>query len=122
MGLSLTLSKNNNNFYHDFIDAYWSLKDINYNTTDCTFELLVYPSREAKLNTGKEIQSIGVGNAYFGTNVYPYLYQWTGFAKLTDLFPEGIPVDPNEQKKIIYNYIKQYTGLPFQDVFEPNQQ
>lgn len=39
-------------------------------------------------------------------------------ARIKDIFPDGIPLDADKQKTAIYNWVKVYTGLPFEDVFE----
>ena len=45
MGLSLTLSKNNNCLFTDFPDAYWVIRDVMYSTTyggEAFYEYLVW--------------------------------------------------------------------------------
>lgn len=120
MGLSLTLKKEYNNFYTDFIDAYWSIDNIQYTSTDCSFRLSAYPSREAKKKMYQNISQLSIGGATYGTVFNPVLHEWVGFVQWKEIFPNGIPVDENEQKTVIYNYIKKYTQLPFNDVLENN--
>lgn len=118
MGLCLTLNKEKNKMHYDFIDAYWSVDNISYSTSVCLFDLNAYPTRDAKLanRTFHEDPSIGYG----GSDPYVdcILYTWNGVFAITDIFPNGIPLDENSQKTAIYNFVKAYTGLPFEDVFE----
>ena len=51
----------------------------------------------------------------------PSLRVWYGIAKIEEIFPDGIPPGSNAQKTAICNWIKSYTGLPFEDVFEEDQ-
>ena len=120
MALQLTLSKENNFLYYDFIDAYWRIEDINYDTTMCNVTLVVYPNREARDKHKSMIQNytISVGASLY-VNYQTHLYLWNLTAPLASIFPNGIPLNENEQKTAIYNYIKAYTGLPFVDIFEP---
>ena len=34
------------------------------------------------------------------------------------VFPNGIPLKESDQKDVLYKFVKEYTGLPFEDVFE----
>ena len=119
MGLKLTLSKENNPLYYDFVNAYWAITNINYTVNQCIFKLEAFPSRDAKYKTRTPLEGttlpIGCASSpMFETN----LYEWDGTFMISDIFPSGIPLDANEQKTAVYNFIKSYTSLPFEDVFE----
>ena len=47
MGLKLTLKKEDNSLFNDFIDAYWKISRLYYTPTVACFELSCYPSRDA---------------------------------------------------------------------------
>lgn len=119
MGLKLTLSKENNRLYYDFIDAYWSVDGINYSTKTVSFTLNCYPSREAKYkhNASMDTPTLPIGSASPEV-FYTILYSWETYAMITDIFPEGIPLSEDEQKSGIYEWVKRYTGLEFEDVLE----
>lgn len=97
-----------------------------YSTTDMTFYLYAYPSREAKLAYLQPgVQQIVIDPETGGklggptSDVYnPRLYCWQGASAISDIFPDGIPVDADAQKTAIYRFIKAYTLLPFEDVLE----
>ena len=117
MGLKLTLPKETNRLYNDFIDAYWRIDEIQYGTSEFLFILCCYPSREASQKKGTNVaENMGFGGAD-GT-IQPELYRWEGIFRIETVFPSGIPLSANAQKTAIYNWIKTYTNLPFQDVFE----
>jgi len=119
MGLLLDLPKEKNTMYYDFKEAYWVVENLGYDTTSCGFQLNAYPTREARI-MDKNILSnptIGVGSS--GSNVVnSILYTWNVQIAITDIFPNGIPLDSDTQKKAIYEWIKSHTGLPFTDVLE----
>ena len=119
MGLQLTLAKENNRQYFDYVDAYWSVDDIGYTTQIVSFRLNCYPSREAKYKNLNQMptSTLPIGSA--SPAVYDtVLYSWETYAMITDIFPSGIPLDENEQKTAIYNWVKAYTKLSFKDVLE----
>ena len=95
MGLQMTLEARYNHMATDFIDAYWKITTLTYDTDYAYFYLKAYPSRESSV-----------------------LYQWGGIVSIQTVFPTGIPLDSNQQKSAVYNWIKAYTKLPFTDVFE----
>ena len=119
MGLKLTLSKNDNCIYADFVDAYWSVENIQYTTAYGYADLYCYPSREAKYKLGEAIKDFSFS---FGGSIEPAyttrLYHWGFTFSIASVFPDGIPLDENEQKTAIYNWVKSYTGLGFEDVME----
>lgn len=118
MGLKLTLEKDMNHMYYDFVDAYWKLEDISYTTEHVSFALCAYPSREASKNKNGKVEY----GLPFGGSAYqfymPLLYKWNGAETISTVFPEGIPLGANEQLTGIYNWVKRYTGIPFEDVLE----
>lgn len=118
MGLQMTLAKDKNSLHHDFIDAYWCIENISYTTAICDFDLRAYPSRDAKLAYGTMHGNPSVGFGGSDPFVNSVLYRWNGQFSTRDLFPNGIPLDEDTQKTVLYNFVKRYTGLPFVDVFE----
>ena len=122
MGLQLTLEKEKNALYYDFIDAYWSIKEIKYTTSDLYGRLICYPTREASHKIGQSVtEYLSVGGSCLPI-IEPKLYCWEFTAHISTIFPSGIPLSENEQKTAIYNWIKSYTRLPFEDVLEENTQ
>lgn len=119
MGLQLTLPKTSNYLYHDFVDAYWCIRHITYSTELLAGELQCYPSRESAHSVGRELDLsyINVGGPSFLTS-NPMLYSWNFQFRISDVFPTGIPLNANEQKRGIYEKIKSYLDAPFVDVFE----
>lgn len=119
MGLKLTLSKNDNCIYADFIDAYWSVENIQYSTAYGYADLYCYPSREAKYKEGSAVNNLSFT---FGGSIEPTftprLYHWGFTFNISSVFPSGIPLSEDEQKTAIYNWVKTYTGLQFEDVLE----
>jgi hypothetical protein len=119
MGLKMTLAKENNHLNYDFINAYWSISELSYDTQNCYFRLKAYPSREAKLS---DLSPLATPTLPMGGASYPVvncsLYLWEAIIPIVNIFPDGIPLDENEQKTAIYKFIKEYTELPFEDVFE----
>lgn len=119
MGLRLTLKKEDNLLYNEFTDAYWKINDLRYSTDNTVFELCCFPSREA---SKKNLSSVPSSSLPVGGAVGPVyntkLYTWLAAFNTRDIFPQGIPLDSNEQKSTIYEFIKSYTELPFEDVFE----
>lgn len=118
MGLQLTLDKEKNQFYYTFVDAYWCVKEIAYSTEDMYARLVCYPNRESSHKQGTVVPSaLSVGGSYLPV-VDSAIYHWQFTAKIVDVFPNGIPLNENEQKTAIYNWVKAYTGIPFEDVLE----
>lgn len=122
MGLQFTLPKECNNLYFDFEDAYWYLSELGYDTENCYFLLVAYPNREARLAQGTLLprNPLPIGGVS-SISVKADIYRWRGIFPTVDIFPNGIPLDANEQKTVVYNFIKAYTGLPYEDVFEEEQ-
>lgn len=123
MGLKLTLPQTDNYLYKEFVDAYWSVDGIEFvpinGETHVKFNLNTYPSRDSKMKTGQEVENTGIpyGSSYRSTYT-PILHQWNGMFKASLIFPNGIPLSEAEQKQALYSFVKEYTGLPFDDVFE----
>lgn len=125
MGLKLTLKKEDNKMYYDFVDAYWKIEDVFFNNGSdgnsfLNFSLVAYPSREASKKILESIPNsptIPVGGA--GAIAYdPRIWYWSATFKTLEVFPNGIPITETEQKDEIYKLVKKYTGLPFEDVLE----
>ena len=119
MGLKMTLPSDKNHMATTFTDAYWAVVELRYDFDTLTFTLACYPSREAKLLNGRRIKDPSI--SVFGScePIYsPELYSWTQILFISEVFPLGIPLGRDEQLKALYTYIKTYTGLPFEDVFE----
>ena len=125
MGLKLTLEKEHNHLYTDFIDAYWAIDNVGYTTEQVVFTLYAYPSRDAKLMHKQALEhpSIGYGSPIGAGSVNSIIYLWNVQMALTNIFPSGtIPAGRDAQYTAIYNWIKSYTGLPFEDVLENDVQ
>ena len=119
MGLKMTLPKECNHLDYEFKDAYWAVTDLSYDTKNCFFRLRAYPSREAKIN---DLTPLAPTLLPIGTSAYPVinscLYLWEAIIPVMSVFENGIPLDENQQKTMVYNFVKAYTRLPFEDVFE----
>lgn len=119
MGLRFALDKTKNSMYTTFKDAYWAIDEVAYTTDIIKFSLKAYPSREAKLMNGQVLENptIGIGS---GDNIVNCcLYQWSVVTNITDIFPDGsIPAGKDAQYTAIYNWIKDYTKIPFDDILE----
>ena len=46
------------------------------------------------------------------------IYIWATEVPISVIFPDGIPIDRDAQLCGIYNWVKSYTGMPFEDVLE----
>ena len=119
MGLKMTLSKENNSLYCDFVDAYWAIDSVMHGIETVSFRLVAYPSRDAKLaNQFTQVNpTLGFGRATYKM-VDSELYIMPFDAPAEDIFPNGIPLGKDAQYTAIYTWIKIYTQLPFEDVFE----
>ena len=124
MGLKLTLKKQDNKMYYDFIDAYWKVENVLFSNSGgisyLGFTLNAYPSRDASKMYLKPINYSGeipVGGAE-SLAYEPRIWYWEATFKTADVFPSGIPITETEQKDEIYKLVKKYTGLPFEDVLE----
>lgn len=121
MGLKMTLPKTANALGTDFVDAYWVIQELRYETQEdglfIVFWLNCYPDRESSKLTGQPVQGLNIGRPM--SEVYNgKLYEFLGLVRASDLFPQGIPVSIDDQKTVIYNWVKVNTDLPFEDVFE----
>lgn len=119
MGLKMTLSLDKNHLYNEFVDAYWAITELVYDFDTLHFKLACFPSREARLLDGTKIEEPSIDGYGFCQPVYrPELYSWSPYFGIEEVFPEGIPLGRDAQLTQIYTFIKEYTGLPFEDVFE----
>ena len=107
--------------YADFKKAYWVIKEIAYNTEFVSFRLVCYPSREASKMYLVESASTFKYGGMAQPTYEPSLRVWECTVNIKEIFPNGIPLGINTQKTAIYNWIKDYTGLPFKDIFEEGQ-
>ena len=48
----------------------------------------------------------------------PRLWHWEASFKTMDVFPNGIPITESGQKDVLYQLVKAYTKMPFEDVLE----
>lgn len=120
MALSMTLSKTQNHMYEDYHDAYWVIENIHYNLDFVAGYLRCYPTRDCSKKNGQMVEEwtqIPFGGPAF-SSYNNMLWSWEFMSRITDVFPNGIPISSDEQKTAIYNWIKEYTGLPFEDVLE----
>ena len=119
MGLKMTLPQDKNHLSVEFTDAYWAISALGYDFEGVAFTLTCYPSREAKLLAGTNVENASIGGYGLCQPIYrPELYAWSPRFLIADVFPEGIPLGRDAQLTQIYTFIKGYTGLPFEDVFE----
>lgn len=109
--------------YFDFIDAYWAINDVVYTVDAIDFRLKAYPNREAKLMDKHILENPSIGYGSGSSVVSCSLYEWHVTMSITVIFPDGsIPAGRDAQYTAIYNWIKEYTQLPFEDVFEDEQE
>lgn len=119
MGLQLTLAKDKNKMYYDFINAYWAIDNVYYTTDNVAFALKAYPNRESKQMDLHTLDNPSIGYGSGADTVDSSIYLWSVVANLDDVFSNGvIPQGRDAQYTAIYNWIKAYTRLPFTDVFE----
>lgn len=123
MGLQLTVYKEDNALYADFVNAYWRIDNIVFSNANgvgyVSFELNTYPSREsANMNlhsiTSNTFPIGGATAIAYSTKIRT----WLATFKSADVFTEGIPLTESAQKDVLYTLVKSYTGLPFTDVLE----
>ena len=122
MGLKMTLDKDMNHMYHTFNDAYWVIDnirtDVNGAEVFVSFSLCAYPSRESWKKKNMSVEYGLTIGASENIAYSPVLYSWFNTVNAKTLFGSTMPLSTDEQKTVIYNWIKEYTGLPFEDVFE----
>lgn len=120
MGLSLSLSRDQNHIGIDFPNAYWHLESIQFASGLVAGELVCYPTRDVSTRYGTTLSGMDVlpfgGPSY--NHVYAALWSWHFSFPVADAFPNGIPLDEDAQKTAIYNWIKRNAGVTFRDVFE----
>ena len=118
----MTLPKDKNHMATEFVDAYWAITELSYDFSILQFKLACFPSREAKQLDGTNVEDPSIEGYGSCQSVYrPELYSWTPYFGIEDVFPDGIPLGRDAQLTIIYGFIKEYTGLPFEDVLEGDQ-
>ena len=124
MGFIMKLGKEDNHLHADFEDAYWSIDDVSFSTftsysdtgiktsvPTVAFSLKAYPSREAKTKEGEAIKpTLGFGGP-ISVAVTPCLYEWKAVFESGSIFGDSIPLSEEEQKKILYQFVKDYLGL-----------
>jgi len=119
----MTLPSDKNHMATTFTDAYWAIVQLSYDFNTLTFRLGCYPSRDAKQLNSKKVENPSIENYGSCEPTYkPELYSWTQILFIADVFPEGIPLGRDAQLSQIYSFIKEYTGLPFEDVFEEKEE
>jgi hypothetical protein len=116
MGLSFDLRKEDNHLYCGFASAYWSIDGIAFYTTTgnitmVRFDFNAYASRDAKLLRSTAIAPLLQFGGPCSTVVDPLLYQWCGEFDAGAIFPNGIPTPVDEQKIVLYAFVKSYLGL-----------
>lgn len=114
MRLIMTLPADCNSLGCEFADAYWSITEVGYDMENCYFVLDVFPSKDHKYINGATINqtSLKVGGAT-STIFNTLLYRQKGPVPIKEIFPTGIPLDPNIQKTTLYNWIKSYAEVSF---------
>lgn len=123
MGLKYSLNSDQNHIGIDFIDAYWVIEEIKYINNNAIGVLRCFPSREISKKEGYRYtgwETIKIGGPAF-QYVKACLWEWEFMFPVEEVFPYGIPISEDEQKTAIYNWIKDYTKLPFEDVYEEEQ-
>ena len=119
MALSMTLTKDKNRLYVDFIDAYWVIDDLFYTTDTIHFSLKCYPNRESKEMNNHVLDNPSVDFGCGSRVVDSLIYSWNVNMDLRNIFSNGvIPAGKDAQYPAIYKWVKKHTGLPFRDVFE----
>jgi len=119
MGLQYTLRKDKNSMYYDFIDAYWAISNVVYGVDSISFRLKAYPTRESKLMDLQTLENPSIGYGSGGVVVDSSIYVWNVNMPITNVFPDGsIPAGKDAQYTAIYNWIKDYTKIPFDDILE----
>jgi hypothetical protein len=120
MGLSLTVKKEDNHLYTEFPNAYWRIEDIIITGGAVSFSLNTYPSRESALKGNEKVEESG-SILYGGPTRIAYdgkIRSWSASFKAEDVFPTGIPTTETGMKDVLYELVKSYTGLNFEDVLE----
>lgn len=122
MGLSLTVRKEDNHLYMEFPNAYWRIEDIVIAGGAVSFSLNTYPSRESAKKGGEQVKESGE-LLYGGPTRIAYdgkIRSWSASFVVGDVFPSGIPTTESGMKDVLYELVKSYTGLNFEDVLEDN--
>lgn len=125
MGFLINLPKESNAMYTDYPEAYWYLDNIRTiyesNVQQVLYDVSAYPSREIKNNEGLWLVSAYPFGYPTKSQVDSCLYRFTDKHPTAEIFPNGMPSDLNEVKRILYNHFKAFLdslGVAYTDVFE----
>lgn len=129
MGFLINLPKTSNRMYMDFEKAYWYLDNIRviYDDNDIQkvlYDVTAYPSREIRDNEGLWLAPAYPFGQPTSSRVDSCLYSFTDIHAVSEIFPDGIPYDKVQVKKILYEHFKQYLdslGIEYTDVLEETQ-
>lgn len=115
MGLIAPLLKRDNHLHVDFPDAYWSIDNIGFYTSNgitmLRFDFCAYPSREVKLDAGKTLSPALEFGGPCSQVVEPVLYRWAAEFDAGLVFPSGIPTSVDAQKEILYPMVKGFLQM-----------
>ena len=125
MGFLINLPKESNAMYTDYPEAYWYLDNVRTIYEDdiqnVLYDVSAYPSREVKNNDGFWlVPAYPFGNPT-RSQVDALLYVFTDKHPTAEIFPNGMPSDLNEVKRILYTHFKAFLdslGVAYTDVFE----
>ena len=125
MGFLINLPKKSNAMYTDYPEAYWYLDNIRTIYEDgvqkVLYDVSAYPSREVKNNEGLWLVSAYPFGYPTKSQVDSCLYRFTDKHPTAEIFPNGMPSDLNEVKRILYTLFKVFLdciGVAYIDVFE----
>lgn len=123
MGIIMKLAKEDNILYTDFDNAYWSIEDVTFQSSEgvtyVTFSFKTYPSKAAKDKMLVPIEPTLSYGSSTGIAYNPLLHTFDASFKAADLFPDGIPITEAGQKDILYAFVKSYLSLTnYTDVLE----
>ena len=116
MAIQMKLLKENNHMNIDFNNAYWVIENVGIKIENESllygFDFNAYANKESCDNSRnfKEVKLLN-----FGTSkelvVNSLLYSYRGIYQASNIFPEGIPNNKDEQLAILYPFIKQELNL-----------
>ena len=125
MGFLINLPKNSNAMYTDYPNAYWYLDNIRTiyeeNVQKVLYDVSAYPSREVKNMEGYWLVAAYPFGDPTSSRVNACLYRFTDNHPTAEIFPNGMPSDLNEVKRILYTHFKAFLdslGVAYTDVFE----
>ena len=115
MAILMDLPKEDNVLYTDFPNAYWSIENIIFSTSNgvayTQFSFFAYASRESKYKGMYPVEVTLSWGGPIGLAYMPRLHSWEATFPTLDIFPDGIPVQESDQKDILYGFIKDYLNL-----------